>query len=68
MDRIGVAVGGGGVWLVCPAPPGPSPWTPSQSPPWQGEGERFAGEGMIVVDKGVAAVRQDLVVWLVGQV
>ena len=56
---MGVAVvEGRGVWLVCPSPPRALTLTLS----------RRAGEGMFVADEGVAAVREDLVVWLVWQV
>ena len=44
--------------------PGPHPGPPLNLP-LEEEGERFAGEGMIVVNEGVAAVMRVLVVWLV---
>ena len=52
-------VGGRFRWCTwyCPAPPRALTLDPLSISPCEGKGERFAGEGMIVVVEGDAAVR-----------
>ena len=56
MGRLVGEMGLEGGLVGGPAPPRALTLDPLSISPWEGEGEKFAGEGMIVVDDGVAAV------------